>query len=280
MNFFGLVPAACAFLACVAALGAIAPVAAHAMADTPESRWEIDYGATKCRLIRHFTTAGQGYRLEVDRGWTLGGFNWGLYGSALPVYSSTASIEIELGAGRRHRVEADSYVAKTGDEGAIRWNDPDGVVFDALREGGLGRLTGPQKLDVSPSLPNVGAAIEALEACENDLLASWGFDADRSRSLAIRPRPAGDPGKWVTRGDYPFHDAVNNNEGMTTFLLTIGADGAPTGCRIIDSSGFPSLDAKTCELLMARAAFLPAEDSEGRSVQSFYINRFWWQASR
>lgn len=280
MKFFRLVTSACILMAGAAALGATAPAAAQAIAGTPESRWEIDYGATKCRLLRHFTLAGQAYRLEVDRGWTLGGFNWGLYGSALPVYSSAASIEIELGAGRRHRAQADSYVAKTGDERVIRWNDPDGVVFDALREGGLGHLTGPQKLDVSPSLPNVGAAIEALETCENDLLASWGFDAERSRSLAIRPRPAGDPGKWVTRGDYPFYDAVNNNEGMTTFLLTIGADGATTGCRIIESSGFRSLDAKTCELLLARAVFLPAEDREGRAVQSFYINRFWWRASR
>ncbi|HEY0596830.1 energy transducer TonB, partial [Sphingopyxis sp.] len=66
----------------------------------------------------------------------------------------------------------------------------------------------------------------------------------------------------------------------TMFLLTIGADGNTTDCRIVGSSGFPSLDARTCELLLARATFRPAKDKAGQAVRSFYINRIRWQLPR
>ncbi|HEX8215928.1 MAG TPA: energy transducer TonB, partial [Allosphingosinicella sp.] len=42
------------------------------------------------------------------------------------------------------------------------------------------------------------------------------------------------------------------------------AEGRVTGCVIRESSGSSVLDAATCRLLVQRARYAPAEDSQGR----------------
>ncbi|HEY0596472.1 MAG TPA: hypothetical protein VGD20_11720, partial [Sphingopyxis sp.] len=194
--------------------------AALANERTGENRWEVDYGANSCRLIRHFAHAGKTYRLEVSQNLAFGGQGWVLYGTALPVYTSAASIEIEPGPeSRTLRFNILSFVNRESEEKAIRWEDTDGVLLGALRDDRPLRITAPGRLDIAIGLPKVGEAIKALEKCENDLVASWGFDAAQFRSLADRAQPSGNPGRWVTTDDYPRADAANRNEGMTMFLL-------------------------------------------------------------
>lgn len=55
--------------------------------------------------------------------------------------------------------------------------------------------------------------------------------------------------------------------------LTVGADGAPSGCRIYSSSGLPDTDRRTCDLAMQRLRFRPATDTRGEPVAS----TFYWQ---
>ena len=257
-------------------------VSPAAVGAAPESgdRWQVDYGDTKCRLIRHFGAADQNYRLEIERDWAFGGYRWGLHGMGLPIYSSTTIEVMRAAQAGASRVKADSYVARAGEEKAIRWHDADGQFFDTLRDDEQIRIKGPKKLDVSLSLPRLGAAVKALETCEDKLFATWGVDAKQFRATSVRAEPSNFPGSWATTDDYPRADFVRKNEGMTIFLLTIGADGITAGCRIVGSSGFASLDERTCELMLSRSAFHPAKDAEGRAVPSFYMNKVRWQVPR
>lgn len=259
--------------------------AAPAVAETPEAsekaRWEVDYGETKCRLIRHSGKGEGAYRLAIDRDWTFGGYQWALYGPALPLHSSMKSVEIALGQeGEARHFKRDSYAVTGGEYQRLAWHDSDGLLFGALRDGDQLRLTAARKLDVSLKLAHLEAAIKALETCENDMFTGWGFDVRQMRSLSARAEPSNNAGRWVTNDDYPPRDFANRNEGMTTFLVTVDAKGAATNCRIVGSSGFPNLDKRTCELVSMRSAFRPARDSEGQAVASFYINRVWWQLPR
>lgn len=258
-----------------------APASLSATEPAPETRWEVNAGKTKCRLIRHFALAGQKYRLELAQGWSFGGYDWTLHGGALPTYSSAASITIALDPpASTHRFKTNPYMFYAEDERGIGWNDTDSLLFNAVRDGQHMRITGAKKLDVALDLPGASKALEALEACENDLLASWGIDAKQFRSLTHRAEPTNYPARWATTDDYPKADFAGKNEGATTFLLPIGADGKVSDCRIVDSSGFPGLDKRTCELMRARAAFRPAKDGNGRAVPSFYINRVSWKVPR
>lgn len=255
--------------------------AASATEPAPHERWEVNYGSTKCRLIRHFGPVGQGNRITVERGWSFGGYDWKLYGKEVPAYSSAAPITVTLTPPvRTHSFKTNPYMFDEGDERGIGWNDPDAVLFGALRDDLSLRVVGPKKLDFQLPLPKVRSAISALEICENGLYASWGIDATEFRSLSAMAKPSNNAARWATTEDYPRADFVKKNEGLATFLVTVGADGAATGCRIVGSSGYPSLDKRTCELMLVRAAFHPAKDASGHAVPSFYMNAIQWRVPR
>lgn len=90
------------------------------------------------------------------------------------------------------------------------------------------------------------------------------------------PIPLASPGDWVGTNDYPTSALRRENEGTTSFRLTIGADGRPTDCTITVSSGWAVLDEATCRLITERARFAPATDKRGRAVVGSYSNRVRW----
>lgn len=108
--------------------------------------------------------------------------------------------------------------------------------------------------------------------------------ADYSRQIpGALPRsatPLGNPGAWVTTADYPPDALRANLEGVTEFLLTVGPDGMVTSCQIKASSGSPSLDVTTCDLIRRRARFTPARDPSGAAVSGTYFNRVRWTIPR
>src|SRR5688572_16759769 len=80
-----------------------------------------------------------------------------------------------------------------------------------------------------------------------------------------KPTPL-EPLFGFSAGDYP-QDALRAGEhGQVRFTLDVDAAGLPTNCTITTSSGFPRLDAQTCELLKLRARFTPARDPDGQAV--------------
>jgi TonB family protein len=77
--------------------------------------------------------------------------------------------------------------------------------------------------------------------------------------------------------DYPAAALRNHEQGAVAFRLEIGADGSPTGCSVTGSSGSTLLDSTTCRLLMERARFEPARDSQGRPTADSYSGRIVWR---
>ncbi len=92
--------------------------------------------------------------------------------------------------------------------------------------------------------------------------------------------PIGNPGAWVHTEDYPADALRNELEGIVSFRLTVGATGMVTACDVTGSSGTPSLDARTCELLRERARFTPATSDHGSPITGTYSNRVRWQIPR
>lgn len=57
--------------------------------------------------------------------------------------------------------------------------------------------------------------------------------------------------------DYPAEALRNHWEGTVVAEVSVGPDGMPTACRILESSGHQILDDTTCNCLMQRAQFKP-----------------------
>jgi len=67
--------------------------------------------------------------------------------------------------------------------------------------------------------------------------------------------------------DYPVEAMKNGWQGDVTVELKVDVSGRPASCRIVQSSGYTILDAKSCEIMMTRARFQPAKDSAGNPVE-------------
>lgn len=96
-------------------------------------------------------------------------------------------------------------------------------------------------------------------------------------SMATPAKPRGNPGAWVTNEDYPSSAMREGVQGVTGFRLDIGPDGKVTNCTVTASSGSSLLDDTACRLLIRRARFTPAKDSEGNGMPASYSNRVRWQ---
>jgi TonB family protein len=67
--------------------------------------------------------------------------------------------------------------------------------------------------------------------------------------------------------DYPALAIKNHEEGSVEAELRVGTDGLVKACSILRSSNSAALDAATCDILTARAQFLPARDRNGKAVE-------------
>ena len=96
---------------------------------------------------------------------------------------------------------------------------------------------------------------------------------------AARPQsatPLASPAEWVNTSDYPAGALRRENEGITSFRLTIDPQGRVSACLVTVSSGWAALDDATCRLISERARFSPATDRKGRAVEGTYSNRVRW----
>jgi protein TonB len=92
-----------------------------------------------------------------------------------------------------------------------------------------------------------------------------------------RAMPRGNPGDWVTTDDYPPSAVRAGIEGRTSFRLDIGANGKPTACSVVTSSGSDDLDRTACSRLMSRARFKPRLDAAGNPTVSTYTGGVTWK---
>ncbi|HEY5710296.1 MAG TPA: TonB family protein [Allosphingosinicella sp.] len=100
---------------------------------------------------------------------------------------------------------------------------------------------------------------------------------------AERPtgRERGDPlainyPQWYNSDDYPSRALARDESGLVEFEVTVSANGAPQSCRVTASSHSEALDAKTCEVAMARGAFIPASNGAGGRRAGVFHARMRW----
>lgn len=66
-------------------------------------------------------------------------------------------------------------------------------------------------------------------------------------------------------GKYPRGALARGEQGSVRFRAEADARGNVLGCQVVQSSGFPRLDAETCEMIVSHAAFAPAIDAGGKA---------------
>lgn len=81
---------------------------------------------------------------------------------------------------------------------------------------------------------------------------------------------------YISDDDYPQSAIRNEEQGTTSFRLSIGPDGRVTDCVITGSSGSSALDTTTCNILKRRARYTPAKLADGSATSSTDSGRIRW----
>ena len=84
------------------------------------------------------------------------------------------------------------------------------------------------------------------------------------------------PLPWYSFSDYPMKAFTQEWKGAATFELLVDPQGRPTGCTIIQSTGYATLDRETCFIAMHRARFSPARGPDGTPVYGSYRSMVKW----
>ena len=98
----------------------------------------------------------------------------------------------------------------------------------------------------------------------------------QSASPAEGPEPVNPLASYIADVDYPVEALGRRQQGTVRFRLAIDAAGNVTGCTIERSSGAPSLDAASCQLIGQRARFRPARGADGAPVPGTYASSIRW----
>lgn len=288
------------FVAALAILGTASPAVAQSgkqpLVLKQSSAWNVDYADDRCRLMRQFgadddkvfaifdrygpgdrfrlTVAGKPVKTLILNGDLAIQFGPSEAEQEVEFYSGTTAEYPSLIIQKQIRVAPLSPAEKTQIDAA-----PDDVWVDLPdigpeREGAIRNLTvgKPLRQPVVMELGSMRKPFEALGKCVDNLMASWGIDVEKHKSLSRGTKPLTSPAKWVVAQDYPVKMLRAGQPAIIEFRMSVAADGKATSCHIQSTTRPKEFDDAVCGSLMRRARFAPALDAEGKPLASYYRN--------
>lgn len=297
-----------ALLAAAITLGLTAPPAfaqeAEMQVFTRSGSWSLDAGEDSCRLARNFSNGDAQIALALERNRADNVARLVLVGDAIRPFRNADRIGYRFAPEEHER--AAMYLRAETSEGEGWYNlgnvfiGPDplammasgaeapeaaphageafvvppynrgaeaayaaGITAIELTDG----LTTPLRLETG----SLGAPIEALQACMDDLLGHWGLDWEKHRTLSRRAAPVGEAWEWIGSNVVGFRDFRQFAGGRNPFRVMIDAEGRPTSC----TPHWPSLterqNEQICEGIMQNGRFTPALDAEGQPIASYWM---------
>lgn len=258
----------------------------------PASAWALNYGDDYCRLMRDFKSGDEVVGVFLERTQPGPMFRLILVGNSIKLFRSAPDIGYRLHPSGAPRVAQKlRYQTADGQQylnlGPTTFADmappapgaPPMMPPPYTREGegaAAAKVTGIA-LDrglTNPILVETGAlgeAARALQACADDLISSWGLDAEKHKSLIRVAMPAQPTAGLITSDAIPFADFAKLNGGNNEIRMMIDKTGSATSCHIHWPTLGEPTNKKICASLMEKGKFLPALDQSGQAIDSYWI---------
>jgi hypothetical protein len=255
----------------------------------PSGEWQVERDAESCRLFRAFGTGARRVTLYFNAYGPDGSFRVTLAGASVPRNTGKALIaRVAFGAGEEpgevlaiaSRAGNDGLFSfhLTGSRSAFRfyrtWNlsyDADAYPSEVLWPDDLSVLTMAtgEMGQVALALGDMAAPLTALEACQGELAASWGWDEDRLRAEADRAQMIDMDGVLLGMS-MPPPVVINRSSMIVQLRVNVDAEGRGTEC-VVQS---PPLDERArrdlCGPFTAGTRFEPARDDAGNAVPGLF----------
>ena len=272
--------------------------AAEPVVSAPSSKWILDYGETRCRLLRTFGEGDRQVTFYLERFGP--GDRFGMLVAGKPFESIEQGDRVAVRFGPVESSQHPSFFpGKFGEAGAalvfgslqITAPESEGLKGRALRkfQDGLPldfeepevstlqeqavswvSIGHGKNLDIQLQTGSMGEPFAALRTCVDNLVKSWGVDPVQDKTLSRRVVPTESPAKWITSEDYPGMALRRGMQALMQFRLSVDAQGRPTACKIQQSTSAEEFDRAVCGSLMKRAKFQPALNADGQAVPSYY----------
>ncbi|MFD1765926.1 energy transducer TonB [Sphingorhabdus buctiana] len=268
----------------------------------PTSKWHVDYADERCRLAREFGEGTSKTTLFLDKYGPGESFRMVVAGG--PVKTDVAQADLAVRFGPTEQAQPLFFLnGNLGESSALVFggeiriagpNPSEAAAIKAKRHGdpwielapiAPERYSAVRYLEFGKPLRkavqletgSLKSAFAALDKCVDDLVASWGVDIEKHKTLSRNATPTDNPGKWVVSSDYPIKMLQAGQPAFVDFRLSVGADGKPSGCKIQATTRPKEFDDAVCQSLMRRASFLPALDASGQPIASWWRSRVRFQ---
>lgn len=298
-------------IAAVVALGLMSGTAHAADGDPlvfkPATSWAADYGEDYCRLARDFSNGEETIALALERVQPTTLIKIMLVGDSIKLFRGATSIGYNYLPGGDNR-QTLLLRSEATDKRQLLIVDNANIgpnlaaFFGGPGAGGPGAAPAPTGPAPAPGTPfyspnletdyaggisglmltdgtitpvrietgSLKGVIGELQKCTYDLLTYWGVDGEKHRTLSRTVVPQS--GTTLPQGTIGFQDFGKLGGGANQIRVMIDASGAPTSCHTHFASLSESTNGKICNHLMKNAKFLPALDSAGQPMASYWIN--------
>lgn len=260
-----------------------APTTAHGeMVATPTGPWQAALDDKLCRIERSFEAGGQPHLVILEQTAPGPGFGMALAGASLTGLRGADPVRLAFDAGGqtlewRARVEPNSQFGQvailTGLAPIARLDGTPRPFarIDTDILGAMDRITLAQgDVSVTFATGTLGDAATVLNECTAQLLRTWGLDPEpqyRLQRLAFPEEP-----QPLARQMLKVFRNLDLRSGPFEAVALVDATGKATGCRVLPGPGYDALDYAACGVMM-KARYLPALDTSGQPVASFWKTR-------
>lgn len=252
----------------------------------PISPWNIDFGASRCRLTRIFGAPDDQHLLFFEQAAPRAQFGVTFAGSQLSRFQSGRQVyvgmerdepmdEIErVGLGNVDGVGPavilSSFTINPGVEIGGDEEGPQKAGINLERAATIDRIVLQQRDRVlSFETGSMMPPFQALNTCTGDLLREWGLDQAAHENYT--------PPKWTNQQrivdrivrSYPAGALFAGEQGIFRMRVIVEADGSVSECHLEKSTETERLESPACKE-MRRAEFDPALDAQGQPMRSFY----------
>jgi hypothetical protein len=273
------------------------PVAAQDAAPrvfTRTGQWQLEAAEEECRIARVFTNGDQQIALALERNRADPLVRMVLVTNALSTYRRADELGYRFEPAGEQR--SARYITAEMADGQTYYNlgnvllaampapgtpppapgAPQPVYDRAAEQAFAAGITGiefnqgltqPVRLETG----SLRAAITALQACEDDLLRTWGLDWEKHQTMTRRAVPDGRASDWIPAGTIGFGDFPSLSAGRNPFRVMVSAEGQPTDCKALWASLDASKNERVCNAIMEHGRFLPALDAAGQPMASYWI---------
>jgi hypothetical protein len=252
----------------------------------PRNNWELNYSSERCRLTRGFGNEADGIDLTFERFEPGVQFRFIVGGKPLRNHLRAKQANVRFGPTEANQELA--FQGGTGGGSVPLWifagstriapqpDSADDIRFiTPEREAAVTHIEIGKPLGKTYRLQtgSLGPAFAALRKCTDDVLAHWGYDVAKHRTMTRRPMPLdGGPGDWVRGRDYPDGALAAGVNGLVEFRLDVDELGNATACHIQKTVRTVGFADAVCSSIMKRARFAPALDADGKPMRSYWRN--------